>query len=178
MKVTTGNPFYLSEVAVVFLPLHSAQFCLLILRTGTTSSWLGGSVLASLWPSNIDASHNIDWSLKSWQRTEKSRVDTLAPHHLWQCLGLMRKIVDSVKNCFWCADEFHLRVADLHVFIPTTDIDVCVVTVGQRAVDFAFLGPPLTGLLGDLWIAFNSFNAFSSFISFNYTTIGGLDQGY
>ena len=50
-----------------------------------------------------------------------------------------------------------MRVAVSDVLSPTTDIDIKLVTVGQRAVEFAFLGPYVAG---DLYSSFNSFVAF------------------
>ena len=98
---------------------------------------------------------------------------------------------------FWCADQFHMRVTVLHVLCPTADIDISLVTVGQRAVEFTLFGPPVAGLLGDLCSSFNSFSysslssfsysslisfSYSSFISFSFnftfTTSGGLDRGW
>ena len=43
-----------------------------------------------------------------------------------------------------------MRVTVLHVLCPTADIDISLVTVGQRAVEFTLFGPPVAGLLGDL----------------------------
>ena len=68
-----------------------------------------------------------------------------------------------------------MRVAVLLVFRATTDIDISLVAAGQKAVEFAFLGPSVAGLLGDLYSSFNSFIAFNSFISFKFTSIGGLN---
>ena len=46
---------------------------------------------------------------------------------------------------FWCADQFHMRMAVLHVLSPTTDKDINRVAVGQKAVKLAFLWTPLLG---------------------------------
>ena len=62
-----------------------------------------------------------------------------------------------------------MRVTVLHVLFPTADIDISLVTVGQRAVEFTLFGPPVAGLLGDLCSSFNSFS-YSSFSSFNYSS--------
>ena len=41
-----------------------------------------------------------------------------------------------------------MRVTVLHVLCPTGDIDISLVTVGQRAVEFTLLDPPLLGCWG------------------------------
>ena len=41
-----------------------------------------------------------------------------------------------------------MRVAVLHVLSPTADIDIILVTVGQRAVHFVLFGPPIAGCWG------------------------------
>ena len=49
-----------------------------------------------------------------------------------------------------------MQVEVLHVLKPTTDIDLSLVTVVQRAVEFAFLGPPVPWLLASFYVSFNS----------------------
>ena len=82
-----------------------------------------------------------------------------------------------------------MRVTVLYVLCPTADIDISLVTVGHRAVEFTLFGPPVAGLLGIYTVlsiplivtvsfsSFNSYSSFSSFNSFNFTS-GGLDQGF